>query len=118
MPDYGPRIRAARGWANISQEQLAEALGRNKQFVADRERAPNEDRWREPTKGDRIAIAAICGVPPEFLEVGFDGHAPSELSERLADLEKEIRHLVRELALRDMEEPAQSDESDQQGEGQ
>ena len=117
MPDYGPRIRAARGWADLSQEELAERLGRNKQFVADRERSPTEDRWVKATPGDLLAIATICGVPPDFLEHGFGGSAPNEISERLGALQQEVQHLVRELALADLEAPEQNGESDQQGEG-
>lgn len=100
MPDYAARIRAARGWANLTQDDLAEALGREKQWVLRRERPPERGGYQEPTKGDRIAIASICGVPIEFLEEGFGGEAQSEISERLAELRGDVQALDREILVR------------------
>jgi transcriptional regulator with XRE-family HTH domain len=116
MPDYGPRLRAARGWADISQDELAARLGREKQFVLRRELPPSHDRHQVPSKGDRLAIAAVCGVPPEFLEDGFGGRASSEVSERLAALEEQVRSLLRELLVREREVSPQTGEDGQQGE--
>jgi transcriptional regulator with XRE-family HTH domain len=114
MPDYRPRIRAARLWADLTQQQLADELGVDVQTIKRRE----NDRASQPKRGERLAIAAICGVPPEFLEEGFGGHAESEISERLAGLAEQVRYLTRELSLRDMEEREQTGESGQQDEAQ
>lgn len=67
MSVYSARIRAARAYADITQLQLADALGVDEQTIKRRE-SPNGN---EPKKGERIAIATICGVPPEFLEHGW-----------------------------------------------
>ena len=80
---YSRRIRAARGYAGISQSQLAEALGVDEQTIKRRE-SPN---GKEPKKGERVAIAAICGVPLDFLEQGFGRLAQDEVAERLARIE-------------------------------
>lgn len=115
MPDYGPRIRAARGWAELSQDALAEALGRNKQWVLRRELSPAHERHQASLKGDLIAISQVCGVPLEFLTEGFGGAATSEISERLAELREEVQDLRRELLVRAREGSQRSDASDQPG---
>lgn len=117
MPDYGPRIRAARGWADLTQKELAARLGRDEQFVLRRELPPKHDRWQQSTKGDLIAIAAICGVPVDFLEDGFGGRAPNEISERLAALDERVRDLQRELLVAGREASPRSDVGGQPAEG-
>lgn len=107
MPDYGPRVRAARGWANLTQEELADALDREKQFVLRRELSPDHERYQRTNKGDRLAIAAVCGVPAAFIEEGFGGEARSELGERLSALEAEAREMRSELSLRALAVTAQ-----------
>jgi transcriptional regulator with XRE-family HTH domain len=66
MTLYGKRIRAARCYAGLSQQQLGEALGLGKQTIIRREADE-----QQPSPGERIAISQITGVPLAFLEHGF-----------------------------------------------
>jgi len=79
---YPARIRAARAYAGLSQEELAEALGVDPQTIKRR-----ESGYQQPKKGERVAIAAICRVPPEFMEHGFGEIRPTEIARRLAQIE-------------------------------
>lgn len=114
MPYYGARLRAARSYAAMTQEQLAERLGVDPATVKRRELPRGHENLKTPKKGERLAIASICGVPPEFMEEGFGGHAADEISERLAALEDVLRDLQRELIVREAEESLRTDEDDQQ----
>lgn len=88
MTNYAARVRAARKYANLTQQQLADALGVNVQTVKRRELDPADDLAQAPKKGERRAIADICGVPVSFMEEGFGGESRTEISQRLADLEE------------------------------
>jgi transcriptional regulator with XRE-family HTH domain len=82
MDHFAARLRAARAFAGLSQEELAEALGDSVSTIARRETG------KSPTKpGDRISTATVCGVPPEFMEQGFGVIAQDEILERLARIE-------------------------------
>jgi transcriptional regulator with XRE-family HTH domain len=100
MADFAARIRAARGYADLTQEQLADRLGVDRQTIKRRELGPGHKGYKEPKKGERLAIAQICGVPVKFMEEGFGGEARSEISERLAELQEELRTLDRDLSAR------------------
>lgn len=61
VSQYAARVRAARGYANLTQKELAERLGVDEQTIKRREK---ETGGQEPKLGERIAIATICDVPP------------------------------------------------------
>lgn len=83
MSVYAARIRAARGYADITQEQLADALGVDVQTIKRREAGK-----KEPKKGELLAIAAICGVPPEFMDRGFGAPLAGDAGSRLDAIER------------------------------
>lgn len=85
---FAPRIRAARGYAGLSQDQLATKLGVDVQWVKRREASKQDTK-----PGERIAIATACGVPIEFLERGFDSHAFGPADGRL----DEVLEITRKL---------------------
>lgn len=55
------RIKAAREWAQISQEELAHRAGVEVQWVKRRERGKQESK-----AGELVAIAAACGLPVQW----------------------------------------------------
>jgi transcriptional regulator with XRE-family HTH domain len=85
VPDYGRRIRAARAYAGLTQDQLAEALGLDVQTVKRRESGK-----QEPRNGERIAIAAVCNVPLEFIEHGFPAVVSTEAQDALTRIEQTL----------------------------
>lgn len=110
MADYAARVRAARGFADMTQQELADALGVEVQTIKRREKPPSQRGSQEPKKGERLAIAQICGVPPAFMEDGFRGQARSEMAEMLT----ETVDTVRELLVRERERSQRTDEDDPQ----
>lgn len=82
MTAHAARIRAARAYAGLHQEQLAERLGVDVQTIKRRESGKSE-----PKRGELLAIAAVCEVPTSFMENGFGEAEPSEILERLDRLE-------------------------------
>ena len=84
MPEYAQRVRAARAFAGLHQHELAERIGTSTQSIK---------RWEDPADGQapklhhRIAIAATCQVPPEFMELGFGDIDEPEIRERLERIE-------------------------------
>lgn len=87
----GDRIRAARCYADLSQTELAEQLGVEKQFILRR-----EDGRQDPKKQELIAIAAVTGAPLEFLEHGWSesiARTPAE-HQRLDRLEAQIDRVL------------------------
>jgi transcriptional regulator with XRE-family HTH domain len=63
---YAPRIRAARAYARLTQQELAAQLGVDVQTVKRREKGSHP-----PRRAELLAIAEVTGVPAEFLEHGF-----------------------------------------------
>lgn len=114
MPYYGARIRAARGYADLTQDQLADALGVDAATIKRREHPRGHEHLQSPKKGERLAIAQVCGVPLEFLEDGFEGRARDEVSERLDALHAQLADLRRELLVRGREASQQNGGDDQQ----
>lgn len=88
MADYAARIRAARGWADLTQQQLADQLGVDVQTIKRRESGS-----QEPKKGERLAIAAICKVPLSFMEEGFGEVTRNELRDLLERVEGALSRL-------------------------
>jgi transcriptional regulator with XRE-family HTH domain len=82
MSDYAARIRAARAFAGLKQEQLAERLGVDTNTIKRREAGT-----QNPKRGELLAIAAITGVPVSFMEHGFGETDESEVLERLDRIE-------------------------------
>lgn len=76
MSDYAQRIRAARAYAGLTQDELAEQLGTAAQTVKRRESGA-----QAPKRGELLAIAAICDVPVRFMEHGFDPDPPNAVLE-------------------------------------
>lgn len=81
--DLGARVRAARGFAGLSQAQLAEQIGLERRIVV----AIEADDARHPL-GVKEAreIARACRVPVSFLFNGWA--APPELLDRVTALEE------------------------------
>lgn len=86
---YAKRIRAARAYANMSQDDLAKELGWEVQTVKRRESGK-----KDPKRAELIAIASICQVPLAFLEGGFPAAMSVEADERLARIEAAIAGLA------------------------
>lgn len=95
MSDYSPRIRAARNYAGLSQRALADALGVDEQTIKRRE-SPG---GKEPKRGERVAIASICGVPAEFMEDGFGEIRRDEILDDLEYLRTKLDDLNVALAV-------------------
>jgi transcriptional regulator with XRE-family HTH domain len=70
---YSARIRAARAFAGLTQDQLAEMLGVDTNTIKRRESGTNL-----PKRGELLAIATITGVPISFMEHGFGDPGPEE----------------------------------------
>lgn len=96
------RIRAARGYANLSQPGLAKALGLSTQTVKRMESGERPVRLMELRQ-----IGEVCEVPREFMEGGWSAltaihHGSNNLSERMQSLSEELHErmaaLERELA--------------------
>lgn len=64
--ELGARIRAARAYAGHSQGSLAAALGMSRTTYKRLERGT-----RLPSMDEQHVIAETCGVPLDFLVVGF-----------------------------------------------
>lgn len=91
------KVRAARGWANLSQPELAEKLELS---VASVRRI--EQEHRDVTTAELIRISEICGVPRNFMLYGWrsDGKSSNVHREEaqdvlLADLAKRIERSER-----------------------
>ena len=72
MSSYGRRYRAARALAGMTQDDLAAALGVEVQTVR-----RTEQGKRNPKRMERIAVAAVTGVPLSFIE-GTSHGAPTD----------------------------------------
>lgn len=102
MTDLARRYRAARAWADITQEQLAELLGVDVATIKRREAGTGD-----PKRAEQIALAHVCDVPAEFVLSGFatlGEPTRSELQERLEGLEGSVRFLVGRAADQPLED--------------
>jgi transcriptional regulator with XRE-family HTH domain len=94
---YGPRIRAARCFAGLSQTELAQRVGREKQWVVRRER--DAPRPEDPVVEDRdlILVAEATKVPIEFLRQGWPTVQPDQpsIEERMEALESRVEAVLR-----------------------
>lgn len=86
--DIGARVRAARSYADLSQQGLADAIGVERRIVGYIE--GNETR-HELTVPEARRIAEACGVPVDFLLHGWGANGSSgALAERVAALETRV----------------------------
>lgn len=85
MDPYAARIRAARAYAGLTREELAERLGVAISTIDRREAGTHA-----PKRGELLAIAAICGVPPAFMEHGFGEINENEILRRLDRIEAAV----------------------------
>lgn len=88
---YAARIRAARGFAGLSREKLAERLEVDHQWVKRRE---GDYRGKA---ADRERIARACGVPVEFLEHGWSRDLIAEGRELDVDSRRYMRQLADQI---------------------
>jgi transcriptional regulator with XRE-family HTH domain len=72
MSDLGARVRAARGYANLSQPQLADKLGISRSTITRLETSGKTvaQGYKEEALIERIAKA--CDLPDAFFAVDFD----------------------------------------------
>lgn len=94
----------------MTQDQLADALGVDAATIKRREHPRGHEHLQSPKKGERLAIAQVCGVPVEFLEEGFGGQARDELSEQLAGLKEELAQMALDATTREMATQRRLDE--------
>lgn len=86
------KVRAARGWANLSQPELASRLELS---VATIRRV--EQGHRDVTTAELIRVGEICGVPRNFMLYGWRGEGKNATVHReeaqdalLADLARSV----------------------------
>jgi transcriptional regulator with XRE-family HTH domain len=89
MSLYAPRIRAARLYKDLTQAELADALGVDEKTIIRRENGK-----QDPKKGELIALAGICGVPVSFMQDGFGEPTRDELVEQLDLIEAKLDALL------------------------
>lgn len=82
MSELAARFRAARAYADLTQLELAQALGIDVQTVKRREAGKGD-----PKRAELIAIASITGVPETFMLDGFDRSYEKKIREVLQGLE-------------------------------
>lgn len=76
MNDVAARVRAARCWKDLDQDELAEQLGLERQSIV-----RTENGRRNPKRAELLAIASICDVPADFMTGGWQalgGEAPPQ----------------------------------------
>lgn len=91
--EAGRRVRAARAYANLSRECLAERCGLTLKQVRDLE----EGRRTVTTLDELDTIAVQCDVPIEFVRDGFTG--TTETYERIWQLMTMVPGVDREALL-------------------
>jgi transcriptional regulator with XRE-family HTH domain len=82
MSELAARFRAARAYADLTQFELAQALGVDVQTVKRREAGKGD-----PKRAELIAIASITGVPETFMLDGFNRSYEKQIREVLQGLE-------------------------------
>ena len=85
------RLRAARGYAGLRQPELAAALG-----VSLATLSRMENGRTTVSDNTRREVAAICGVPATFMEVGFDPFrvpGAETVTDRLTAIERRVEDL-------------------------
>jgi len=111
------KVRAARGWANLSQPELAAQLGEDVMSLASLRRI--EQGKRDVTAAELLHIGEVCDVPRKFMLYGWSESKSTAQSQAdaldgiIADMARRIeRHerlhkLVNErlAALDDGDEP-------------
>lgn len=89
LEEVARRVRAARGYAGLQQHELGPKIGLERQSIW---RMENEKR--EVSAGEKIAIAHVCGLPPDFFDLdrAFELPLPADPKrlERLGDQVAEI----------------------------
>ena len=83
------RVRAARGYADLDQPDLAKALAMSVQTYG-----RIESGGRPPTNDELDLIAATTKVPRPFLDSGFATQATTGVEQRLAVLEAQVSRLL------------------------
>lgn len=106
------RYRAARAYAGLDQDDLAERLGLHESTVKRREAGKDD-----PKPAERIAVASICGLPESFFDLSTGPQPYSdELAERLGRIELALNGFTNEReALSDLAEgvdPGGGDDED------
>lgn len=105
MSDLAARVRAARGYADLTQPELADRLGLEKQSIV-----RTEGGSRDPKKAELIAIAHICGVPVEFMTGGFGQVTRDELRDLLERIEDHLAGGEIDSTTLEIEAAAETDE--------
>lgn len=72
VPGFGPRLKAARNSASLTQQQLANQLG-----VTLRTYQRYEDGTTEPTLYALVSVSIILGVTSDYL-LGLGPEAPAD----------------------------------------
>jgi transcriptional regulator with XRE-family HTH domain len=85
-PEVTARIRAARAYANLTQKDLARAIGVSEQT---QKRSEGAEPARVPDDDELRAIARACELPFDFFTMDF-GAPEATLAERVAALEREV----------------------------
>ena len=86
------RVRAARGWANMSQPQLAEEIDMS---VASLRRIEQEKR--DVSTAELIRIGEVCGVPRKFMLTGWTDTGKSTQESRADALEGIIHDMAKRI---------------------
>lgn len=84
------RVRAARGYADLKQPDLAKVLAMSVESYG-----RIESGRRSPNDRELDLIAATTKVPRPFLDSGFATQATTGLEQRLAALEAQVSRLLR-----------------------
>lgn len=83
------RVRAARGYADLDQPDLAKALAMSVETYG-----RIESGKRSPSDRELDLISAATKVPRPFLDSGFATQATTGLEQRLAVLEAQVSRLL------------------------
>jgi transcriptional regulator with XRE-family HTH domain len=86
------RIRAARNFADLSQPQLAERIGKT---VATLKRMERGQRDTDPR--ELVAVADACGIPRRFMLEGFDAIVDHPTADDMTALQKRLEAIERRI---------------------